>query len=379
MAQGGTAGKGGSAGKGGASAGSAGLGGQAGSAAGSAGLGGAGSGGAAAGQGGKAQGGAGQGGKAQGGGAGQGGGGQELLENCLRINACEADGGRPLGLQACLAHPLDQAWAWASTGADLMNIEILDCKLAAKDCATVRACSPDVTPYAAQCADMGGQDFCDGDRWVICSDQGAPLLGLDCAARGETCHKAFWAGCGQTPCKAGESPSTCDPQDPHVLLECDGAGFLRRVDCRTQTAYVSVHATDGDHRYSIAGETCGYDTMRSADGCIGTGEACTQFSQKCEGEVLVTCAGGQLGHRDCAALSPQGQGCGFIQTGTFGGLAACGLVNPACGVDDDETCEGGVISFCNLQEKSTLDCTGAGYKGCAQGTLGSRQIAYCTP
>lgn len=298
------------------------------------------------------------------------------LADCLRINACEADGGAPIGLQACLGHVLDVPWLWASVGTQRLAVEAISCKLAAVDCEGVRACTPALDGFAAACKDAAGAGICQGDTWVYCDDLGAPLAALDCAAAGQACNVDIWAGCGSEPCEFGVTAATCEGD---TLVECNAAGFLDRIDCPTAYNLVSVHGMDGDEVFSIAGETCGYDVMRGANGCVGTGEVCDFFSQTCAGDVLETCAGGKLGRRDCAAQEPAGQGCGYMQAGPFAGAAACGLVAPACDLAADEACADGVISFCDWDAPGSVDCVAAGYGDCATTMLGSRRVAYCTP
>ncbi len=306
-------------------------------------------------------------------------GGAELdprLADCLRINACEADGGTPIGVQACLAYALDVPWAWATLGPPRLGLAAMACKLAASDCEGVRACTPAVDDYAAACKDAPGSDLCQGDTWVFCDDLGAPTVAMDCAAAGLKCSKEYWAGCGAETCKFGETEPACDGD---VLVECTAAGLSVRIDCPTQYNLVSVHGQEGDQTYSIAGETCGFDVQRNALGCIGTGAACDFFSQKCDGDVLETCAGGKLARRDCATVEPAGQSCGFIQSGQLAGAASCGLISPACDLGADETCADGLISFCDWDQPATLDCQVQGYGGCAAASLGDRKIAFCTP
>jgi hypothetical protein len=143
---------------------------------------------------------------------------------------------------------------------------------------------------------------------------------------------------------------------------------------------VNVNSTEGEKVFSIAGETCGFDVQRNDFGCIGTGDPCSFFSQKCDGSVLETCAGGKLSRRDCAKVEPLGQGCGFIQNGEFSGAASCGLIGGACDLGtSDESCSEGVINYCNWSTPADLDCKALGYAGCAVAKQGQRTIAYCTP
>ncbi|WP_437961798.1 hypothetical protein WME76_20580 [Sorangium sp. So ce119] len=317
------------------------------------------------------------------GGDGGGGGGPAAIdprvEACLRINACDADGGTPVGLHACLGHALDERWAWATVGPRRLGLAAMQCKLAATDCAGVRACTPAAGGFAAACSEKAGSDLCEGDTWVFCDDLGAPIAAMDCAAVGLSCMSDFVAGCGAEPCDYATTPSACDPEDKDVLIECSAAGFLTRVHCPSQYNLVRVNGREGDEVFAIAGETCGHDEQRGALGCVGTGEACGFFSQRCDGAVLETCAGGKLGRRDCAAEQPEGQGCGFIQSGQLAGAASCGFVGGACDLGGDEACDGAVLRFCDGGTPAAIDCRAAGYTGCAAAEQGGRTVAYCTP
>jgi hypothetical protein len=298
------------------------------------------------------------------------------VADCLRIAACEADGGQPIGVQVCLGHVLDVPWRWATTGPARLGLAAMDCKLAATDCDGVRACTPPAAGLAASCADNPASDLCVGDTWLFCDELGAPIAAMDCAAAGQTCRKDLWAGCGDEACTFGTTEATCEGD---TLLECDASGNLLRIDCASQYNYVLVNGQEGEQVFSIAGETCGYDEMRGANGCIGTGAACGFFSQACDGATLETCAGGKLARRDCAAIDPPGQACGFVQSGAFAGAAACGFVEPACDLGGDEGCDGAVLSFCDLDHAGSVDCLAHGYTGCETGVLAGRTIAWCAP
>lgn len=318
-----------------------------------------------------------------GGTGGSGGGGSEIearVADCLRIDACEADGGTPIGLEACLAYALDEQWLWASFGSMRMSLEAMQCKLAATDCETVRACTPDASQFATQCAKAPFTGICVGDVWVLCDELGAPTGASDCSAAGLSCGTDVWAGCGAEPCQFGATEPSCDTDDPHVLVECSPAGFLTRVDCRTANNFVNVNGPEGEEVFTIAGETCGMDVQRGTLGCIGTGDSCDFFSQACDGDVLETCSGGSITRRDCSALQPEGQSCGFVQSGPFAGGAACGQVEPTCTlVESDETCDDGVIHYCGFAGATTVDCRDAGYAGCNTTESNGRTIAFCTP
>jgi hypothetical protein len=328
-----------------------------------------------------ASGGGGTGGAGLQGGGGSGGGGEVAPEvaACLLVNACQADGGTPLGMQACLAHAYDTQWHWASSGEYRMAMEAWDCRLAASDCDTVRACDPPPAGFDADCTEMAGQTLCVDDVWVSCNFDGAASAALDCAASGRSCNVDIWAGCGTEPCTFGETPNECDDTNPSVLTICAPSGFLEQVDCARENNFVLIHGTEGDIPATIAGEICGDDPMLGDKGCIGTGAACDFFSQECQGDTLVTCAGGSLAERDCAALDPAGQSCGFVTEGPFGGGAACGVVESACDPTGAETCDAGTISFCAQGKAHVVSCAEAGFTGCATATVGDHTAAYCTP
>lgn len=298
------------------------------------------------------------------------------LADCLRVNACEAEGGAPVGVQACLAHALAVPWSWATVGPQRMALAVMACKLAASDCAAVRACTPAVDGFAAACEGAPGSDVCEGDAWVVCDELGAPAMAMGCAAAGQTCMRDIWAGCAEEPCKFGETEPACEGD---TLIECSPAGALRRVDCPTQYNLARVSGKGGEQVFAVAGETCGYDEQRGSLGCVGTGAPCEFFSQRCDGDVLETCAGGKLARRDCAGALPSGQGCGFVQGGAFAGAASCGLISAACDLGADETCADGRIGFCDWDRPGTVDCRAHGYGGCAEAPLGDRTVAFCTP
>ena len=94
--------------------------------------------------------------------------------------------------------------------------------------------------------------------------------------------------------------------------------------------------------------------------------------------MRVTCAGGSLAHRDCGALEPDGQSCGFVTEGAFAGGAACGIVESACDPTGPEACEDGVISFCSQGKAHEVSCADAGFAGCDTTTYGGRTVAFCT-
>jgi hypothetical protein len=326
-------------------------------------------------------GGAGAGGESggEGGGGGEGAGLTPEVEQCLFVNACEAaEGGEPIGMQACLAHFYQRQWHWASFGDYRLQMESMDCRLAAATCEGVRACDAIPELFDASCALAPGETLCVDDTWVTCDFDGAATAALDCTAAGKTCNVDVWAGCGVEPCTFGATSNSCDPDDGNVLVICSPAGFVERVDCSRENNFVLINGPDGEVRATIAGEICGDDPMLGDKGCIGQGEPCDFFSQACEGDELVTCAGGTLGHRDCAAQELEGQSCGFVTEGPFAGGAACGVVASECDPTGPEACTGGVVSFCAQGKSQSIVCAEAGFAGCDATASDGQTIAYCT-
>ncbi len=299
------------------------------------------------------------------------------VDQCLFVNACQAEGGEPLGMQACLGHFYNRQWHWASYGDYRLEMEKMDCRLAATDCAGVSACDTDPAAFDAECAATPGDTLCVDDTWVVCDFDGAATAAFDCSAAGQSCNKDIWAGCGTETCTFGDV-STCDADDPDVLVLCNAAGFIERVDCTAENNFVQINGKEEELVATIAGETCGDDPMLGSKGCIGTGASCDFFSQECDGDSLITCAGGQLATRDCATQSPAGQSCGFVTAGPFTGGAACGVTESSCDGEGDEACEGGVITFCAQGQSQTVSCSEAGFASCATADSGGRTVAFCT-
>jgi hypothetical protein len=311
------------------------------------------------------------------------GGGDQILsvevEACLFVNACEADGGDPVGMQLCLAHFYDRQWRWASFGAYRLEMEAMECRLRATDCDGVRACDSEPHDYDDACAATPGETLCVEDTWVTCDFDGNATAAFDCSASGQSCNVDIWAGCGSEPCLFGSMENECDEADPTKLRICAPSGFIETVDCARENNFVLVHQTGGDEATTIAGEVCGEDPMLGQMGCIGQGEPCDFFSQACEGDTLVSCAGGFLGHRDCAALEPAGQSCGYVTDGPFAGGAACGVVESACDPTAPETCTDGAVTYCAQGKVQMIRCAEAGYADCGMARAGEHTIAYCMP
>lgn len=255
----------------------------------------------------------------------------------------------------------------------------MECRLSATDCDAVRACDAVPSDFDLACAESPGETLCVDDTWVICDFDGAATDALDCSAAGKSCNVDIWAGCGTEPCSFGATPNSCDQEDPNVLVMCAPSGFVERVDCSRENNFVLVNSPDGEIRATIAGEVCGDDPMLGGKGCVGQGAPCDFFSQECSGDTLITCAGGQLSHRDCGEQEPAGQSCGFVTDGPFAGGAACGVVESECDPGGDESCADGVVSFCAQGRAQVVACSEHGFSSCDEVFSSGRTVAYCTP
>lgn len=304
----------------------------------------------------------------------------DFLEACARIDACAEEGGERIGLNGCYARAQLRAWRAVLSARDKALIAAMDCKLAAKDCAGVRACEPAVSSFVDFCKEKVFGDHCSGDTLVVCDDgTSEPLIAVDCAANGQVCNEQYGAGCGLERCVYGEVKAKCEGD---TLVACSPAGVITRSDCRVDNTMVVVtDAMKNDIVYTLAGEVCGVDNkdFKGESACVGKGEACDKFQQRCDGTVLETCTGGWMSRRDCAALEPGGMSCGIIQNGPLAGAYDCGPIDSPCTPDADESCDDGTIGFCALTAPSSLDCKALGYGGCATEKQGERVVAYCTP
>ncbi|UQA56881.1 hypothetical protein [Polyangium aurulentum] len=304
-----------------------------------------------------------------------------FLAACARMDACASEeGGAPIGINTC--HSLVHLEAWRSVlgPRNKAMLSALDCKLAAKDCAAMRACEPKVSDFVDFCKEKVFGDHCSGNTLVVCDDgTSAPVIAVDCAANGLVCGEQYGAGCGIEPCNYDETKSKCEGD---TLVECSPAGVIVRKDCRTDNELVVLTTQDKqDILYTIAGEACGIDNkdFKGEYKCIGKGAPCDKFQQQCDGTVLETCTGGYISRRDCAALDPGGMSCGTIQSGPFAGTLDCGPLDSPCTPEESEACEDGTISFCALTKPEKLDCRALGFSGCKTAQQGERVVAYCTP
>jgi hypothetical protein len=259
-----------------------------------------------------------------------------------------------------------------------LDIALLDCYEAATDCATLQACLTAPTGADAVCVG-GASGRCSGGWVVDCGVKvGGQTQGGDCAAAGLACVEG--ASTGTAACVV----ASCDPQttkptcsgDKVLTCDQDAGGVLREHACWVD-APITCPAGTTTNCQSHIGETCG--VVNGTATCVGTGSACdeTSFQNRCDGNVAVTCTGGQTSRFDCSALSSS-LTCKIQQNGT----AACDYAGGTeCDAMTPESCANGVISYCAMGKKATADCKAYGLSGCAQNptVAGAPATARCTP
>jgi hypothetical protein len=307
---------------------------------------------------------------------------------CARIDACATATTPKIGMNGCYSLITAAPFETSLHAKERAQLENLRCKLAATTCAAVRACDRNLTDFNTLCQTNQGGDHCSGNVHVVCDDiTFAPVAVVDCAATGEVCgggtalaENPGPAGCGLAPCTYGQVAPTCDGTD---LVQCQSNGVTKKIDCKTANDLLFVKPFGA---VTIAGTTCAqrqFDDGTTGDFmCMGEGVACSGLSsQRCDGTVLETCAGGKLARRDCATVLPAGQGCVVLEDGPerIHGARGCGPVNPTCHETDNETCDvaTGVIGFCGLVGPKALDCKALGYAGCKTTTVDGRVTASC--
>jgi hypothetical protein len=174
---------------------------------------------------------------------------------------------------------------------------------------------------------------CDGDVAISCLDagRGPQRLQLDCSRFGQHCSSGF---CG----------SACDASFPP---QCAGGRYQY---CDTNRGMVTVLED-----CSANGATCSQPDGSSAPTCIGTGAACANAVERCDGDVRVLCIGNREARVDCAAT---GEHCLADVRGSATGCARGG------GCSSAATCDGARLSFCDDGLLSVVDCRAHGYRDC---------------
>jgi hypothetical protein len=302
---------------------------------------------------------------------------KSYYDTCALVSACMADDGEheSFGGQCAMLYLYDRMGDRDRSTDVALTASLLDCVGRARDCAGVRACVQADTEQTAACYGRGDDQICVGDALVECQqDEEAPPDAFDCAAAGLVCGgRDGEADCGESICDPDSDEARCDGE---LLLECTDSGVWQARDCRYDQS-VSCSGSAGGFECSVkAGGTCG----SGADGevtCIGDGASCDEetFETVCEGDVLVSCREGQQARLDCSRLAPE------LTCGPDAQLEGMSCVVEAngCRVDSyDESCAGGVITFCALGEVASLDCKSKGLSGCSSDTVDGRTVAWCT-
>jgi len=302
---------------------------------------------------------------------------KSYYDTCALVSACMAAEGEheSFGGQCAMLYLYDRA-AGRDRGSDVaLTASLLDCVDRARDCEGVRACVQADTEQTAACYGHGDDQICVGDVLVECwQDDEAPPDAFDCAAADLICgERDGEADCGESTCDPDSDEARCDGE---LLLECTDSGVWQARDCRYEQS-VSCSGSAGGFECTLeAGGTCG----SGADGevtCIGDGANCDEesFATVCEGDVVVSCREGKEARLDCSQLAPE------LTCGPDAQLAGMSCVAEAneCRVDSyDESCAGGVITFCALGEVASLDCKAKGLTACSSATADGRTVAWCT-
>ncbi len=212
-------------------------------------------------------------------------------------------------------------------------------------CATTAATCNDVLnaclKYSATPVPDGGTctgiaSACHGTAATHCAN--GVTLGDDCEALGERCvATSTQSACAPTrgdPCSV-ENMTRCNGT---VLEACIAGVFVPQANC----------ALTGSHCDPTAGA------------CVGTGASCTGSVTTCDGTSLVACRGGHQQLLDCGALV-SGAACQ-----TVGSVAFCGVGNTCdpTGAPPGGRCDGNVLVLCAGGSPLRFDCAANGFSAC---------------
>jgi hypothetical protein len=288
-------------------------------------------------------------------------------ETCARLSACgqivdvagpfaESFGDCQFFLEAAkvLATGTGSDNRWAAA--------FVDCGLAASTCDEMHACSRP-TPVQAAACDSTANDTCSGNVIVNCSMKGTSreVTAYDCAKAGLVCGAGADgdAMCGLAACNPASTPAVCEGD---LLVTCESQGnVLSSHDCRQE------------------GRACGTDALGKAT-CLGD-TTCDLFTSqfRCQGSTRVWCDGGTEARADCSALG-SGLTCA-VKTSSDGSSTStsmgCTPIAQECVVGASESCQDGVITYCNAGHPATFDCHSVGFSGCSTQAKGTNTIAGC--
>jgi hypothetical protein len=239
----------------------------------------------------------------------------------MRGPACEgtASGDAVVELVYLLNSRQGPARAWL--------VGIIDCLLAADDCASAALCSPTVDT-GVTCDDETAAERCDGDVQIQCdrfATEAYTEHRMDCHddldGNARCVDTDGWARCAAPGACEGET-TVCEGD---VVVSCDG-GVPRRSDCSLEGRKCAV--VEGDAR------------------CVVAVTGCTP----CDGDVAQQCSGDVVGSRlDCASF---GMVCVPERDGDDGD---CQAAEPACG-EGNERCVDDVAEVCVWGRWWASDC-----------------------
>ncbi len=232
--------------------------------------------------------------------------------------------------QGCLV-VAQQPFTACVSSVDGPPADVQACIAAAADCAAARACAWDAT-HPSVCG-FGMKPFCDGAVAYTCDGATTTTAQIDCALVGETCVAGVTqAACARGPCSAASSVKACVGT---VAGYC-APPFLVGDDCAAEDA-TCVGADGGA-------------------GCRGNGGDC--IIPSCDGTTLVDCLGGRQARRPC----PDGERC--VPASANVTRAACGLAGECDPTTFFDRCVDGVLTYCRLGLKETIDCRALGFADC---------------
>ena len=103
-----------------------------------------------------------------------------FVEACARIDACATPTGPRIGMNGCYELLTAAPFARQLRAQYRVQLENLECKLAATTCAAVRACDRPNADYVALCQNAEGGEHCDGNVHVVSDDNTfEPVLAVD--------------------------------------------------------------------------------------------------------------------------------------------------------------------------------------------------------
>ena len=232
----------------------------------------------------------------------------------------------------------------------------------AKNTSTCDAFLPCVKPtpqQAALCTD-GVQSVCLNGTLINCDPSvylGVEFcmdVGLACITEGNS------AQCGYSICTTKMQPAYNFCAGNQLLFDCEN------VQPDVNGAWILTDC------FRLGGVCVGVDPEPSI--CQGQGADCTGDLEQCSGTNIQQCLNGKISSIDCSTLDPS-----FICVIGEDQHAGCYSVPVTCDQNFSETCSGSVISFCQLGNIATLDCSDYGFTGCGVQSAGSHNIAFCKP